>query len=847
MKDEQDTQEDSCSSGACCSEHEVSPDVAHNHHNCSTETKGEGADAADHSDDADLKASTTDTISERFEYRIYGMDCPSCAESIEKGLNKLTGIAEAHVSYGTGKLKFAGAADLSLDAVEDQVKKLGYTAEPVQPQSPMQTFKVEGMDCGNCAKTIEKHLLSLPEVEDAHVSFSTGQLKIAHAMRNEGVETEVGKLGYTAAPVAHKQDGESSQGKKSGFGTIIASGVLIAAGFASQLFALTEWLPAILFAAAIVLSGRKPVKAAYFSIKNRSLDMNVLMSMAAIGAVIIGEWLEGAMVVWLFSLGNVLQERSMEQTRQSISGLMDMVPSKAWVKTANGLVEKAVEMITPGDAIVVKPGDRIPLDGKVLTGETSVNQAPVTGESIPVDKTAGDAVYAGSINESGSLEMEVTKLAEDTTLSKIIHMVEEAQEQRAPAQAFIDKFAAIYTPTAFIIALAVILLPPLLGYGDWSEWAYRGLALLIVACPCALVISTPVAIVSAIGNAAKEGVLVKGGTFLEKAGHVKAMAFDKTGTLTAGKPDVTEVIPVSASTDDLLSVVRTLEEYSTHPIAKTVVDYARERNIQTKPGSLFTNLTGRGVQATIQGTVYYAGNQKLFHELGLFPESLQDQVTQLQQQGKTIVIVGTETEILGVIALADTIRPITVSALDNLKGAGIKEVAMLTGDQDVTAKNIAQMAHINRYFAELLPEDKVDAVKQLQKEGYKVAMVGDGINDAPAFATSELGIAMGGAGTDTAMETADIVLMADNLEKLPHTMRLSRKALRVIKQNVWFALIIKLVALALIVPGWLTLWLAVISDTGAAVLVILNSLRLLKRDGNKGKSRQSDKQRLSPA
>ncbi|WP_343327831.1 heavy metal translocating P-type ATPase [Lentibacillus saliphilus] len=738
----------------------------------------------------------------------------SCCSKEEKEITTCCSETESHI-----------CENVSLDQ-KNSIDKNHAKATSETPG--MKTYQVDGMDCGNCAKGIEKHLSALSGVQAAHVYFSTGQMKLAHTLSDEAIVSEVGKLGYTAIPVTHHRESTQSITKKTGYAPIMLSGIFIAAGLVGQYMATPDWMVALLFATAMVISGRKPVKAAFYSIKSRSLDMNVLMSMAVIGAAIIGEWLEGAMVVWLFALGNVLQDRSMEQTRQSIRGLMDMAPSKAWVKTADGLVEKAVENIAIGDEIVVKPGDRIPLDGKVLAGVTSVNQAPITGESIPVDKTVGDIVYAGTINESGSLDIEVTKLAEDTALSKIIHMVEDGQEQRAPTQAFIDRFAAIYTPIVFVLALAIIVLPPLFGFGAWSDWAYKGLALLIVACPCALVISTPVAIVSAIGNAAKQGVLIKGGTFLEKAGHIDAIAFDKTGTLTEGKPDVTDVKLVCGTHEDVLAVARTLEEYSTHPIAKTIVTHARDEGIQAKAGALFTNLPGRGVQATIAGDVYYAGNQKLFIELENLPADVKGTVEGLQRQGKTIVIVGTNRTILGVIAVADTIRPMTVNAIDALKQSGVKQLVMLTGDQENTAKNIAQVAHVNRYFAGLLPEDKVRAIQQLQHEGFKVAMVGDGINDAPALATSDLGIAMGGAGTDTAMETADIVLMADNLEKLPHTIRLSRRALRIIKQNVWFSLIIKFAALALIFPGWLTLWLAVLSDTGAAILVILNALRLLK-------------------
>lgn len=506
---------------------------------------------------------------------------------------------------------------------------------------------------------------------------------------------------------------------------------------------------------------------------------------------------------------------------------MDLAPSEAWVKENGQLIKKAAEDISIGSTIVVKPGDRIPLDGEIINGESSINQAPITGESIPVDKVMGDAVYAGTINESGSLEIKVTKLVEDTTIAKIIHLVEEAQEKKAPTQAFVDKFATIYTPIVFILALFIMVIPPLFD-GAWSEWFYKGLELLVVACPCALVISTPVAIVSAIGNAAKNGVLIKGGTFLEKAGAINAIAFDKTGTLTEGKPAVSEVVSLAAEENQLLAITKTLEDYSNHPIARAIVDYTAEKKVVSLQGSNFKILTGKGVQATIQDTVYYAGNAKLFSDLGTPLTHCWSQIEKLQNEGKTIIIVGTAKSALGIISVADTIRHTTISALESLKQNGMQQIVMLTGDNEGTAKMIASQSRVDRYFADLLPEDKVKAIQQLQHEGYQTAMVGDGINDAPALATADLGIAMGGAGTDTAMETADIVLMADNLEKLPHTMKLSRKALAVIKQNIWFSIIVKVIALAFIFPGWLTLWIAVLSDTGAALLVILNSLRLLK-------------------
>ncbi|TFJ94378.1 heavy metal translocating P-type ATPase [Lentibacillus salicampi] len=765
---------------------------------------------------------------EKTEYRIHGMDCPSCAVTIEKGLNRLDDIQEVNVNYNTAKLQVSGSSALSLDTIENEVQKLGYTAEPLKQNKHYRTYDVVGMDCGSCAKSIENHLSTISSVNDVRVNFSTGKMKVAHENSVDDIVSEVSKIGYKASLLTDSNKPAEKTKNKEKYGLITVSGILIALGLIGSFTALPIILSTLLYAAAIVISGYKPVKSAYYAIKSRSLDMNVLMSAAAIGAALIGEWFEGATVVWLFALGNALQNRSIEQTRKSISNLMDLAPSEAWIKVGTELVKKPVEDVSVGETVVIKPGDRIPLDGEIIQGETSVNQAPITGESIPVDKMIGDIVYAGTINESGSLEVKVTKLVEDTTISNIIHLVEEAQEQKAPTEAFIDKFASIYTPIVFAIALAVIVLPPLFGFGAWGEWVYKGLALLVVACPCALVISTPVAIVSAIGNAAKNGVLIKGGTFLEKAGTIKSIAFDKTGTLTEGKPKVSDIDSLTVPEDELISLAFTLEDYSTHPIAKTVVDYAKDTGIQPKNGELFKSIAGKGVQATINGKTYYAGNLKLFKEMDISLDSVKTNVEKIQSQGKTVVIIGTEQEIMGIISVSDTIRNTTIEALKGLKQAGVNELAMLTGDNEGTAKMISKETNVNRYFAELMPEDKVGAIKQLQKEGHKVAMVGDGINDAPALATSDLGIAMGGAGTDTAMETADIVLMADNLEKLPHTVKLSRKALTIIKQNIWFALIVKFVALALIFPGWLTLWMAVLSDTGAAVIVILNALRLLK-------------------
>ena len=799
----------------------------HSHSCCSdtialTTNKGQHSCCSDH----DIVSGDSD-IEETAEYRVYGMDCPSCAATIEKSLKTLNDIQHVTLNYNTGKLQVAAASESALLLIPSSVEKLGFNIETIQSNKKMKTYLIEGMDCAACANTIVNHLKTVPAVKDVRVNFSTGKAQIEHDNEADDIIKEVSKAGYTATLVTSSRQSAESRHHKGQNGPIVFSGILIALGFIGSHTGIASYMTTVLYAIAMIVSGYKPAKSAYYGIKSRSLDMNVLMTVAALGAAVIGEWLEGATVVWLFALGVALQTRSIEQTRNSIRGLMDLAPSEAWVKENGQLIKKAAEDISIGTTIVVKPGDRIPLDGEIINGESSINQAPITGESIPVDKVIGDAVYAGTINESGSLEIKVTKLVEDTTISKIIHLVEEAQEKKAPTQAFVDKFATIYTPIVFILALFIMVIPPLFD-GAWSEWFYKGLELLVVACPCALVISTPVAIVSAIGNAAKNGVLIKGGTFLEKAGAINAIAFDKTGTLTEGKPAVSEVVSLAAEENQLLAITKTLEDYSNHPIARAIVDYAAEKKVDFLQGSNFKILTGKGVQATIQETVYYAGNAKLFSDLGTPLPHCWSHIEKLQNEGKTIIIVGTAKSVLGIISVADTIRHTTVSALESLKQNGMQQIVMLTGDNEGTAKMIASESRVDRYFADLLPEDKVKAIQQLQHEGYQTAMVGDGINDAPALATADLGIAMGGAGTDTAMETADIVLMADNLEKLPHTMKLSRKALAVIKQNIWFSIIVKVIALAFIFPGWLTLWIAVLSDTGAALLVILNSLRLLK-------------------
>lgn len=468
------------------------------------------------------------------------------------------------------------------------------------------------------------------------------------------------------------------------------------------------------------------------------------------------------------------------------------------------------------------------MDGRVVTGISAVNQAPITGESMPVDKQIGDDVFAGTINEQGSLEIEVTRLAEDNTLSRIIKLVEEAQEQKAPSQQFIDRFAKYYTPAVIIAAFIVAAVPPVLLDQPFKVWFYEAMAMLLVACPCALVISTPVSIVAAIGSAAKRGVLIKGGAYLEEVGSVAVVAFDKTGTLTSGKPQVTDVIPVNGFSEaSLISIGAALEARSEHPLAEAITRHARHRGILALPAADFRSFPGKGAMGMISGKSYIVGNEKLFLEQNISLDAVRTILSGLLEQGKSVVLVGSDDRLLGFFAVTDVLRPGSQEAVISLKKAGVKRVVMLTGDNHNTAASIAQVAGIDEFRAGLLPEDKVDAVKELLKEHGKVAMVGDGVNDAPALAISTVGIAMGVAGTDTALETADIALMADDLVKLSYIIGLGRKTMGIIKQNIALALLIKGVILLMVIPGWLTLWLAVIGDMGASLLVTLNGMRLM--------------------
>ena len=606
---------------------------------------------------------------------------------------------------------------------------------------------------------------------------------------------------------------------------------------------LGEWakmLPAaatpVLFTTAMIAGGWFLLPKAWRAVLRMRPDINLLVVIAAAGASIIGQWAEAATVVFLFGVAEWLEGWADRRARRATEALLEIAPKTASVKRDGGFTEVPVEQVTVGEAVAVKSGMSVPLDGEVLTGESSVNQAPITGESVPVDKKRGDTVFAGTVNGEGSLEIRVTKAAGDTTLARIIRLVAEAQEQKAPTQRFVDSFARYYTPAVTIIALLVFLTPPLFFGGVWSVWLYRACVLLIIACPCALVISTPVSIVAGLTALARRGVLVKGGAHLETIGRIKALAMDKTGTITEGKPKVLGVEIVGATTDqEILRIAAAVDDHSSHPLAKAVVAHAKSRGIAFSRAENYRAQSGRGAEGAVDGHVYFVGNHRFTHELGVCSEDIEHRVGLIEARGQSVIVVGhrphgdCQGEVLGIIAVGDTVRPNAREAIQALHAAGVVAVVMLSGDNQRTADFIAKQVGIDEARGDLLPDDKVAAVKALREKHGSVGMVGDGVNDAPAMASATIGIAMGTAGTDAAIETADIALMKDDLAKIAETIRLGRRTLGIIHFNIIFALTLKAVFLVLTLLGHASLWLAIMADTGATLLVIANSLRLLRQ------------------
>lgn len=700
-------------------------------------------------------------------------------------------------------------------------------------------LRVAGMDCPDEIAAIERALKPLGGVSEIKVNLMAGTVTIGHekSVTPEQLIKAIGTAGLKASADADGAEVEHDHSaSRARLISVIVSGVFTGVSLFLQwqnLFTPYGKITAAVIA--ILASGWLILPKALRALRHFSLDMNVLMTVAVTGAAAIGEWTEAAAVVFLFALSELLEGFSVGRARRAIQSLLELTPETALVKRGDQIQEVRVEEVKVDETLVVKSGARVPLDGVVISGESAINQAPITGESMPVEKKSGDTVFAGTINGEGSLEVKVTKAFSDTTLAKIIKLVGEAQGQKAPSQRFVDQFAKIYTPTVFVVAILVLLSGPLLFHGTWFEWTYRALVLLVIACPCALVIATPVSIVSGLTAMARRGVLIKGGVFLEEIGRLKALAVDKTGTITEGKPRIQQVIPWNGKPEaEILRIAAAIDTHSEHPLAQAVVKYAEEKKIQFPRGENYQSKTGRGAEAQIDGHLYFVGNHRFAHESAVCSDELEKKLAELEAQAMSVVIVGhkphegCQGEVLGILAVGDTVRSNAAEAIKALHAAGVEKVVMLSGDNQKTADAIAKLVGIDEAYGNLLPDDKIARVRELTEKYKHVGMIGDGVNDAPAMAAASVGIAMGKAGTDTAIETADIALMQDDLSKVADTILLGRRTVRMIQTNIGFALGVKAIFLALAVTGHATLWMAILADTGATLIVIANALRLLR-------------------
>jgi Cd2+/Zn2+-exporting ATPase len=708
-------------------------------------------------------------------------------------------------------------------------------------------FHVEGLDCAEEIALITRALERLPGIADPAFDLLQSRLSVTFddALSNpESIVTAISATGLKASvwnshPPAAPPDSWWTRNARAVMAA--ASGALTLAAF------LWHWLSAGTLTAALAGTGVPPaaiagylgavVTGAWFvapravmALRLARPDMHLLMCVAAAGAMALGDWFEAATVSFLFAVALLLEQASLRRTRRAIAALLDLAPPVARCQTAAGTIEeRPVADIAVGTTILLRPGEKVPLDGEVLAGRSHLNEAPITGESRPAARQTGDTVYAGSINGEGALEIRTTRPAADTTLARIVHLVEQAQSSRSVRQQWVDRFALRYTPAMMLFAAAIALLPPLFLGGSWSGWFYRGLVVLVIACPCALVISTPVSLVSALTAAARRGILIKGGTALEAAAGLRAIAFDKTGTLTSGQPEISAIVPLNGHTPrELLERAAALEVHSPHPLAAAIVRRAQSEQVVVPAAAGFRQLDGRGAVGTIDGREFWIGSRRLMDERQVAPDEIAREAARLEAAGHSVVVLGNANHVCGLFGVADSVRPAARDTLAALKRAGVARTILLTGDNQSSARLVAAELGLDEVHAELLPEDKLDAITRLVEQCGEVAMVGDGVNDAPALARATLGIAMGAAGSDAAIETADVALMSDALDRLPWLIRHARRTVWIVRQNIAFSLGVKALVLILTLAGLSSLWLAIAADTGATLLVIANSLRLLK-------------------
>ena len=691
-------------------------------------------------------------------------------------------------------------------------------------------FRVEGMCCREEAVVIEGRLRPIKGIEALTTDLIGQRLLVKYDAALLNTATIVDAVSTTGMRLRLEHEEAVAQGSDAAWRAraMAACGASLAAGVA--LLAAGYTVPGrALCIAATVLGAIYPARRALAAIRSRALDINVLMVIAASGALLLGEWVEAASVVFLFSAAQWLEAQTMERARQAIRGLIDLAPREALVRRLNGEFVLPLDQVRIGDIVIVRPGDKVPLDGVVVRGQSDINEAPITGESLPVDKAAGDELFAGTLNGLGALEMKVRRLVRGTRLAHIIHLVEDAQASRAPVQTFVDRFARIYTPAIVLLAIAVAVVPWLSGSADPQTWAYRALVLLVIACPCALVISTPVSFVSALSVAARLGVLIKGGAHLERLAEATTVAFDKTGTLTSGDLQVVAVVPFGSwGETDLLRYASAVESRSSHPVARAVMQEAQRRGVLAPTVDNFKSLPGLGAEGTVEAQAVVVGSAALMRGRDVALE-VDSRVANLELQGTSVVHIGINGQLAGAIGVADRPRPAAREAVELLRAQGIRHVVMLTGDDEATARTVAASLGVDDVRAGLMPEQKHQIVAGLRDRGERVLMVGDGVNDAPALAAADVGVAMGAAGSDVALETADVALMSDELLRLPYAVRLARATVRNVRTNVAISLALKLVFLAMTVGGIGTLWMAVLADTGATVIVVANALRLLRQ------------------
>ncbi|SEO94237.1 Cd2+/Zn2+-exporting ATPase [Halogranum amylolyticum] len=849
-----DETENSCGGGSCGCSHEAEESHVH------------------------ADATPTAERGETLQLSVPEMDCGSCAGKVENALAGLDGLHATDPRPTTGTLVVQyDPAVTGPDAIRERVEGAGYAVA----DSEQEAFDVPDMDCGSCAGKVENALATVDGVVEYETQPTTGRVLVTYdpARTSRGsVVAAIEGAGY-AVESGDTDDSSSAVWRSPRALKTIAGAVFLLFGIVVEflltgldvtlvtVFSRDVTVAWAFYLAAVLAAGQAIVRNGYYSAKNRNLDIDFLMATGIVGALLVDLPFEAATLAVLFSVAELLERFSMDRARNSMRELMELSPDTATVLRDGEETTVAVEDVAVGETVVVRPGDKVPIDGVVREGSSPIDESPITGESVPVDKAAGDEVYAGSIVESGYLEIEVTTTAAESTLSRVIEMVEDAQSNRTESEQFVDRFARYYTPVIVALAIGTTLLSPTVFGVTWTEAFVRGLTLLVIACPCAFVISTPVSVVSGITSAARNGVLIKGGNHLEAMGEVDAVAFDKTGTLTTGELAVTDVITLNGTSEsDLLRCARALEQRSEHPIAAAIVDHAERHGVPDREIANFEAITGKGVKADLDGTTHYAGKPGLFAELGFelehthirtdggaatgsgpivagddgdaaaprdcehgtYLDLVNETIPRLQAEGKSVVLVGTEDELEGVVAIADTVRPEAKWAVSRLRELGVEHVVMLTGDNERTAQAIAQQVGVDEVRADLLPEQKVEVVERLRKQyDGGVAMVGDGVNDAPALATATVGIAMGAAGTDTALETADVALMADDLTRMPYLYDLASQANSVIRQNIWASLAVKAV-LAVGAPlGLVSVIVAVVvGDMGMSLGVTGNAMRL---------------------